>query len=72
MNPDYAPIINLPYINWANAYWFVGEDETHVYSSKRDEVVSADDPEYVEWKTNHATLRAASLDDLKKVLGKDT
>jgi hypothetical protein len=72
MNPDYAPIINLPFINFANAYWFVGDDETQVYSSKRDELVSVGDPEYDEWQADHATLRAASLDDLKKALGKDS
>ena len=30
--------------------WFIGEDETEVYSSKHGKLVSVDDAEYVEWK----------------------
>lgn len=63
------PIIsNLPFVNYANAYWVVGDDEAHVYSSSRRALVAVDDPEYVEWKKDRATFRVGSLADLKRFL----
>jgi hypothetical protein len=49
-------------------YWYVGDDETQVWSSRLAAMVPAADPEFVEWKQHEAPSRAATMEDLRIVL----
>lgn len=64
---DYAKFTQVPYLNPANSYWIVGDDETQVYSSAKRKLVAVDDKDFLEWKKSRGPLRIASMEDLKKV-----
>lgn len=54
----------------ADWYWFIGDDDTQVYTSKRAAFVPADDAEFVAFqqRENGIAPRLASMDELKEVL----
>jgi len=59
---------NIPFNNVNDSYWFVGDQENQVYSSKRRQMVPIADEEFVEWKKWRAVPRADNVEDLRKWL----
>jgi hypothetical protein len=51
-----------------DGYWFVGNDQSKVYSSARTGYVSVSDSTYKDWASQHATPTVQSAQDLLNVL----
>ncbi len=66
--PDGYSIHNIPFVNFEDAYWFIGEDENSVFSSKHRKRVSVGDPEFIEWSKVHAPMRTKDIDMMQALL----
>lgn len=60
---------DIPIFTPSNWYWFVGGDETRVFSSKVGDYVAPDDPTYVAWRAaGNLPTRILNVAELGEVL----
>jgi hypothetical protein len=62
-------IRNLPFFNPdATAYWFVGDDETQVFSNKQRKMLPVSDPDFVKWRDGGGMIQRTTQEEVDKVV----